>query len=96
MNQEVEVNNAGSVTRLRESTALKLVYLLQALFLLSALFALDAPFLSVHFDRQNQTFDIANEVLDCTNTVSGIADAITKESNFVCTLRLSGSPKTLP
>ncbi len=64
MNQEVAVNNAGSVTRLPESTALKLVYLLQALFLLIALFGLDAPFLSVFFDRQNQTFDIADHVFD--------------------------------
>jgi Dolichyl-phosphate-mannose-protein mannosyltransferase len=62
MNQEVAINNAGSVTRLRESTALKLVYLLQAVFLVIALFGLDAPFLSVHFERQNQTFDIATHV----------------------------------
>ncbi len=62
MNKEVAVNNFGSVTRLRESTALKLVYLLQALFLVIALFGLDAPFLSVFFDRQNQTFDIADHV----------------------------------
>jgi hypothetical protein len=62
MIQEVAVNNAGSVTRLRESTALMLVYLLQALFLVIALFGLDAPFLSVHFERQNQTFDIARHV----------------------------------
>ncbi|HYY30106.1 MAG TPA: hypothetical protein VE860_19330 [Chthoniobacterales bacterium] len=45
MDQEVAVNNAGSVTRLRASTALKLVYLLQALFVVIALFGLDAPFL---------------------------------------------------
>lgn len=61
MNQEVAVSNASSV-RLLESTALKLVYLLQALFLVTALFDLDAPFLSVHFERQNQTFDIARHV----------------------------------
>jgi hypothetical protein len=77
MNQEVAVDNAGSVTGLRESTASKLVYLLQALFLAIALFGLDAPFLSVHFERQNQTFDIARHVFH-----EGLSAVIAPKASF--------------
>jgi hypothetical protein len=77
MNQEVAVDNAGWLTGLRESTALKVVYLLQALFLVIALFGLDAPFLSVHFERQNQTFDIARHVFH-----EGLSAVITPKASF--------------
>ena len=44
------------------STAWKLVWILQLIFVLTALPRLDAPFLSVHFERQNQTYDLARHV----------------------------------
>ncbi len=42
--------------------AKRVIYALQLIFLLIALPGLDGPFLSAHFERQNQTYDIARHV----------------------------------
>ena len=44
------------------STAWKLIWILQLIFILTALPHLDEPFLSVHFERQNQTYDLAEHI----------------------------------
>ena len=45
-----------------DRTAIRLVVGIQTVFFLSSLVGLNGPFLSVHFERQNQTYDIARHV----------------------------------
>jgi len=47
-----------------ESRARRLVAFLQISFLVIALFNLNGPFLSFHYERQNQTFDTASHVFN--------------------------------
>ena len=47
-----------------DATARRILYLIQLLFIGIAVFQLDAPFTGVHFERQNQTFDIARHIFD--------------------------------
>jgi hypothetical protein len=61
---------AGTITRpkqwieVSDRIATRVVRAVQVLFLLIALPGLNNPFLSVHFERQNQTYDIARQVFE--------------------------------
>ena len=60
-----------------ESQARRLVGFLQIAFLVIALFDLNAPFLSFHYERQNQTFDMANHVFN-----EGWSAVLTPKTSF--------------
>lgn len=52
----------GFCALVTDRIARKFVWVFQLLFIAVALLGIDSPFLSVHFERQNQTFDIARHV----------------------------------
>jgi hypothetical protein len=65
------------LTELSELTAKKLVYLVQLVFALISFIGVDGPFVNVHFERQNQTFDVARHVFQI-----GFEGVVVPEASF--------------
>jgi hypothetical protein len=75
--QEMPLSQPGICTPQAARTTLYLLWTLQGLVLIVSLYHLDGPFVSAHYERQNQTYDTAKHIFD-----DGWRDVLIPKASF--------------